>query len=270
MARRLRALVTNDDGIDADGIRALATAARDHGLDVVVAAPLTESSGSGASMIATQERGRIVVERRELPGLAGIPAYGVAAYPAFIVMIATRGGFGAPPDLVLSGVNRGANTGHALIHSGTAGAVMTGPLNGCRGMAISLAVADLGPDGEPMPEVTPHWETATQVVGELLPLITQAGDETVLNVNVPDLPVEELAGFRQATLTAFGTVRVTVAEVGEGFLQTAIEEIKSDVDPETDLALIHKGYVTVTALRPYLESIDTPLPGLAGIRLGSE
>jgi 5'-nucleotidase len=82
--------------------------------------------------------------------------------------------------------------------------------------------------------------------------------------------VGQLAGVRQATLTAFGTVRVTVAEVNEGFLQTAIEEIKDDVDPETDLALVSKGYVTVTALRPYLESIDTPLPGLASIRLGSE
>jgi 5'-nucleotidase len=90
-----------------------------------VAALLPDSSGMSAALTATQADGRIVVEERSLPGLTGVPAYGVAAAPGFIVLIATRGAFGAAPDVVLSGINRGVNTGYAVLHSGTVGAAMT-------------------------------------------------------------------------------------------------------------------------------------------------
>src|SRR5207253_2756925 len=118
-ATMTRALITNDDGITAEGLRWLAMAARDAGLEVVVAAPSTEASGSSAAITAAEEDGRVLVEQHELDGLAGVPAYGVSAAPGFIVLIATRGAFGPPPDIVLSGVNSGANTGRAVLHSGT-------------------------------------------------------------------------------------------------------------------------------------------------------
>ncbi len=256
MERRLRALITNDDGIDADGIRVLAEVAYDHGLDVTVAAPQIEASGSGAAMIATEERGRVLVERRRMPGLTGVMAYAVAASPGFIVTIAMQGAFGRPPDLVLSGINRGANTGRAVLHSGTVGAAFTGSLNGCRAIAFSL---DVGLDAESC-----YWATAEQVADQLLPLVTTADKTTVVSVNVPNIPADRVGGVRQATLSRYGAVQMTIAELGEGFVRTTLsaDEAASAVersDPQSDLALLAAGYVTVTALRPYCEEVDARL-----------
>ena len=119
-----RALVTNDDGIDSPGLHALAAAARDAGLDVIVAAPAEESSGAGASLTAVRREGRTVVTRRELPGLPGVPAWAVDAQPGHIVVAALNGWFDPAPDVVLSGINHGANVGRAVLHSGTVGAAL--------------------------------------------------------------------------------------------------------------------------------------------------
>jgi 5'-nucleotidase len=266
MRHHPRTLITNDDGIDSEGIRALARAAREHGLDVTVAAPLIEASGSAASMVATERQGRVVVEKRKLRGLSGIPAYAVAASPGYIVTIAARGAFGKPPDLVLSGVNRGANTGRAVLHSGTVGAAFTGSLNGCRAMAFSL---DVGFDPEHC-----YWDTAEQMAGRLLSLVTAGDAMTVVSVNVPNLPADRIAGVRQASLTRYGSVQMTVAEAGEGFIRTTVgadeaARIAERSEPGSDLALLAKGYVTVTALRPYCEADEAhlPLPAIAGADL---
>lgn len=133
----VRVLITNDDGIAAPGIQALAWAARQRGLDVVVAAPMEEASGTSAAMSAVERDGRVVVNDHPLPDLAGVPAYGVAGSPGFITLIALHGAFGPPPSVVLSGVNRGANAGRAVLHSGTVGAAFTAATNGCRAMAVS-------------------------------------------------------------------------------------------------------------------------------------
>src|SRR5688572_24935355 len=119
-------LITNDDGIAAPGIRRLAAAVRAAGHSVLVAAPLQEASGMSAALNAVTEDGRIVVEPRVLRGLDGVPAFGVAASPAYITVLGALGAFGPVPDIVLSGVNRGANAGHAVLHSGTVGAALTG------------------------------------------------------------------------------------------------------------------------------------------------
>ncbi|WP_440901121.1 5'/3'-nucleotidase SurE, partial [Actinosynnema sp.] len=79
----MRILITNDDGIDAPGIRWLARAVAHAGYEVVVAAPLSESSGSSASMTAVVQDGKICFEERELAGAKNLPAYGVAASPAY-------------------------------------------------------------------------------------------------------------------------------------------------------------------------------------------
>lgn len=136
----LRILITNDDGIGSPGIRRLAAAFAGPGHDVVVAAPAEESSGSSASLAAVEDEGRIVVARRALDGLPDVPGYAVAASPGFIALLATRGAFGPVPDVVLSGINRGANAGLAVLHSGTVGAAFTAAAAGCRAMAVSLDV----------------------------------------------------------------------------------------------------------------------------------
>ncbi len=135
-----RVLITNDDGIAAPGIRRLARAALDYGFDVVVAAPAEESSGVSAAMTAVLEDGRVVIDRREVPTLEGIPAFAVNASPGYIVTLGRLGAFGDAPTLVMSGINRGANAGNAVLHSGTVGACLTAASAGLRALAVSLDV----------------------------------------------------------------------------------------------------------------------------------
>ncbi|MFD0823158.1 5'/3'-nucleotidase SurE, partial [Micromonospora zhanjiangensis] len=133
----LRVLVTNDDGISAPGIRALARTAVAHGLDVLLAAPLRDASGTSAALTAVEHGAHVVVEEQSVEDL-GLTGYGVAGSPGFITLIALHGAFGPPPEVVLSGVNLGANVGQAVLHSGTVGAALTAAINGCRAVAVSL------------------------------------------------------------------------------------------------------------------------------------
>ena len=247
----MRTLITNDDGVESPGLHRLAAAARKAGLDIVVAAPLREASGSGAAITAVEEEGRVVVEERALADLEGVPVYGVAASPAFIALIATRGAFGPPPELVLSGINRGANVGHAVLHSGTVGAALTGNAYGCRAMAVSLNIA-LEPTNPP------HWDTAAELAARLLPLV-QADRAISLNVNVPDAPAEQIKGVRRGTLAAFGVVQTNIAEVGEGYVRVAVADTNAELEPGTDASLLADGYACVTPLRFVCEAVDVPL-----------
>ncbi len=139
--RRWRCLITNDDGIDSDGLRVLAEVALEAGLEVIVAAPMQESSGASASITAIEEDGHFVVEPRTLPGLEGAcTVLAVGGLPAFIALTGMRGAFGPTPDIVLSGINNGPNTGYAVLHSGTVGAALTASTFGARAMAVSLNV----------------------------------------------------------------------------------------------------------------------------------
>jgi 5'-nucleotidase len=253
-----RILITNDDGIDAPGIRWLARAVARQGFDAVVAAPLTEASGTGAAMTAVEKNGRIVVESRELPGVKNMPAYAVAASPAFIVLLALRGAFGASPDVVLSGINRGANAGAAVIHSGTVGATMTASVAGLHGMAVSLDVLTgaAGVEATPATDEKRHWTSAAELAVKLLPTLTHTPAGTILNLNVPDLHVDGIRGLRRARLAHFGQVQMSVAEAGEGFVRTAVQAADEPLEEGTDLAALAEGYAVVTPLRAPAEATD--------------
>ena len=86
---------------------------------------MRQSSGASAGIIATAQDGRTLVERRALADLPNVEAYAVDAQPGYIVLAAVRGWLDPAPDLVLSGVNHGANVGRAILHSGTVGAALT-------------------------------------------------------------------------------------------------------------------------------------------------
>src|SRR3546814_16709015 len=98
--------------------------------------------------------------------------------PALITLVAAHGAFGEPPELVLSGINRGENVGHAIIHSGTVGAALTGGGSGARAMAVSLA---LGLDPGP-----PRWGMAADVVARVLGGLPQSAPGTTWNLNLPN------------------------------------------------------------------------------------
>jgi 5'-nucleotidase len=246
---RLRCLVTNDDGIGSEGLRRLALVALDAGLEVVVAGPLHDVSGASASITAVEDGGRFLVERRPLPGLEACDVFGVGGLPAFIALTGARGAYGRPPDIVLSGINNGPNTGHAVLHSGTVGAALTGSTHGCRSMAVSLT-----------PGREPHWETAAEVARRVLPWLMEAPAGTVLNVNAPNIPLAEVRGLKRAGLANFGAVQTNVEDTGEGYVKICLSEIEADHEPGTDVALLADGYATVTPLRAVCEAAEVKLP----------
>lgn len=232
--------MTNDDGIDAPGLRVLALAARDHGYDVVVAAPAEEASGTGAAMNAYTENGRVPVTRKDFDG---IPAYGVGATPGYIVMLAMLGAFGERPELVLSGINRGANSGRAIIHSGTVGAALTAATAGTRALAVSLDAPFL--DDEP----DRNWASAAAYAMELMPRLTELPDGLAMNLNVPDVPVDKVRGLRDATLARLGQIEVTIAERGDDFVRTSFGSARPEVEPGSDVQLLADGFATVTTIQ---------------------
>jgi 5'-nucleotidase len=267
---KLRVLVTNDDGIDAPGIRCLASAAHAHGLEVVVAAPHREASGMSAALTAVVSEGRVVIESVTLDGLDDVPAFSVAASPSYIAVLGGLGAFGPPPDAVLSGINRGANAGHAILHSGTVGAALTAANNGARAMAVSLdvlspAAASSASGGaaiaalDTADDEARNWDTAAELVRRLLPGLFDSPAGTVLNLNVPDLPASKIAGLRHATLAPFGQVQMAIAETGEGYVRTAIKENGARRIPGTDLALLADGYAAVTPVRSLSEADNATL-----------
>lgn len=233
----MRILVTNDDGVHAPGIAALAAAMASTGHDVVVAAPQDDMSGFSAAIGRIHADETIDVEEVSLPGLEGVPCFAVDGPPALAVMTARLGGFGDPPDLVVSGINPGPNTGRATLHSGTVGAALTASNFGVSGMAVSIGVG-----------VDYQWDTpaAFAVAGLEWLLAQDAG--TVLNVNVPNLPLGEVQGVRWAKLAPFGTVRAALVESQGGKLQMELAEHGVELPPDSDTALVMAGFVAVTTL----------------------
>lgn len=245
-------MVTNDDGIDSEGLRALAQVCVRAGRDVLVAAPDSQASGSSAAMTATADDGRVSIKRTELPDLADVPAYAVSALPAFIAFSAVRGGFGPQPSLLVSGINLGPNTGRAVLHSGTVGAAMTAALSGVRAAAFSLDVRDAA--GER------HWDTAAGVAEQVLGMLPGITPGTVVNVNVPNVPPGDLRGIRAGHLALRGTFEVSVAATAEDFLQMTVQEAPGGPQPGSDSALVGAGYASVTLLRPVCEEPLADLP----------
>lgn len=239
----MRALITNDDGIDSPGLLALAIAACDAGLDIVVAAPAEEASGSSASITATEAHavtaagghGRIRVTPRTLAG-TDVPAFAVHAAPALIALLAAHNAFGEKPEVVLSGINRGANVGRAILHSGTVGAALTGGMNGARGLAVSLETGE-GP---------PQWVTASSMVALVLPALLESPLGTVLNFNVPDATSIEGIDIIEAKLAPFGIVHTTMTEPDDEHVNLKIAEPLDKFEPDTDAAILTSGHATIT------------------------
>jgi 5'-nucleotidase len=250
----VRALVTNDDGFQSPGLVVLAQAAGAAGFEVVVAAPHAESSGTSAGLTVLAEPGRSVAEEVAHPQLPGLKCYSVAAHPAFIVLAALDGVFGDPPEVVLSGVNRGVNIGRAVVHSGTVGAALTAGVNRLRALAASLEVTD--------GDATPRWETAAAVLPTALDTLQQAPEGSVLNVNVPNLPPAELGELTRVSLSSSGAVQSRLERTGESAeLSEVVTTIVGDrAEPGTDAYVLSQGAPTITPIRAVSEATDVQLP----------
>lgn len=268
----MRILVTNDDGVHAPGLagitQALARwaggAAPGEERHVVVVAPLANYSGASAAVGTVYERTALSYRAVEVAGAEGVRVYGLDAPPALSVIVGCLGAFGPRPDVVVSGINLGANVGRSVLHSGTVGAALTGAQLGLRGLAVSLRSGS-----PPAP-----WETASTVAVGLLPVVATAPPGTVLNVNVPSVPLEQLRGVRRARISNSGLVRSAgnaqlagggpasggAHEEGEvrltlGAAIPSLGDVTGE-DPEDDAALVAGGYATITPLAGVREATD--------------
>ncbi|MGH8981080.1 MAG: 5'/3'-nucleotidase SurE [Acidimicrobiales bacterium] len=245
----MRVLVTNDDGVHAPGLAALTRALTRWAGDeheVVVVAPLANHSGASAAVGTVYEREAISYRRVDVEGAEGVQAYGVDASPALAVLVGSLGGFGPRPDVVVSGINLGVNVGRSVLHSGTVGATLAGAQLGLRGLAVSLR------SGFP-PE---QWSTASAVAVGVLPALFAAPARTVLNLNVPSIPLAALRGVRRARISTSGIVKSATGggpEEGEvrlalGAAIPTLGRLEDTEDPEDDAALVAAGYAALTPL----------------------
>lgn len=244
-------LVTNDDGIESEGIWQLALALREAGLGTVtIVAPLEEHSGAAMSFLYRPTYEATSAEPPH-PRFEGIDAYALASTPVGCVSAGVLGALGLRPDLVVSGVNRGLNTGVSVMLSGTVGAAMAAACWGLPAMAVSLRV-----QGAEAPE----WRSAAEAAARLVPaLMAEAQREgpLVLNVNVPHLGGTPLRGYRQTQLSTFFYGDALVLEGAERTerghsLRYAFDatRLPRNVDEATDDGAVRAKYVSVTPLRP--------------------
>ena len=231
-----RILVTNDDGVRAPGIHVLIQALVDAGREVVVAAPLDDRSGASAALMA-RFLDDILYEEVDLERLEGVPVFGVDGPPALAVLASRLGAFGEPPELIMSGINPGANTGRAVLHSGTVGAVLAGANFGMSGIAVSVV------PGDPM-----MWDTAATVAIAALDLIETAPPGTVLNINVPNRALSDIKGVEAGRLAPFGTVQAALISTDEGRISMELKATDRELDPDTDTQLVTDGFVSITSL----------------------
>ncbi len=192
--------MTNDDGIDSVGLHVLARAMRRLG-EVIVVAPDSEYSGASAALGALQQM-KPEVHRTSLDGID--EAWAVGGPPALCVMFARLGAFGHKPDLVVAGINPGANVGRSVYHSGTIGAALTARTGGISGVAISQAVTGFGVEGQGWDEMLAdqRWDVAAEVAVSVVGALTAdpPPEPIVVNVNVPNLPLDRIRGWRQTTV----------------------------------------------------------------------
>ncbi|HSK24190.1 MAG TPA: 5'/3'-nucleotidase SurE [Egicoccus sp.] len=233
-----RILVTNDDGIHSPGLRLLAVALAERFGDVVVAAPSTDLSGTGTGIGRYDPDVGVGLRRADIDG---VEAYALDGPPGLAVMAGSMGAFGPAPQLVVSGVNAGINTGHSVLHSGTVGGALTAATFGGSGLAVSLDV-----DGIPVEDR--RWDTAVDVAVSVADWMLRQEAGTVLNVNVPSYARDELRGARWAGLDRFGYFHLASADVADEALTLTVADRGGDPDSGCDTALCMAGWVTLTRL----------------------
>ena len=199
----MRILVTNDDGISSLGLHALANAMRPLG-EVTVVAPASEYSGAGASLGTLTFDEPIARPHTEFEVLDGLDVWSVTGPPALCVMYAQLGSFGEPFDLVVSGINPGQNVGWSVYHSGTIGAALTGRNRGASGLAMSIGFNGNEVEGQTWGQIVEgmKWHTAAAIAADIVEGMIASPTEkpTVINCNVPNRELSDLAGWQLANV----------------------------------------------------------------------
>jgi 5'-nucleotidase len=231
-----RILVANDDGIGAPGIRVLERIARSLSKDVWVVAPETEQSAAGHSLTLRRPlRVRQVARRR----------FAVDGTPTDAVLLGINHVIkGRRPDLVLSGVNRGANLGDDITYSGTVAAAMEAVILGIPAIAFS----QYSTPGQPV-----HWATAEHWAPDIIRRVTAVGwgRNVLMNVNFPDVTQAEVTGIelaRQGKRKIGDQLAERLDPRGEPYVWIGAQRAEDRSAPGTDLEAVHRGAISVTPL----------------------
>ncbi len=236
----MRILLTNDDGIAASGLRLLETIARRLSDDVWTVAPAEEQSGTGHSLTLTRPiRLRRLGEKRF--AVAGTPTDSVLM-ALFHVMKDER------PDVILSGINRGANLAEDVTYSGTVSATMEGALAGVPSIALSQSYSREG-----LGDNVPFGAAEAWAERVLAPLLGQPmAPGTLVNVNFPALPAEQVRGVRVARqgIRDYGRTQVIQRTDPRGYpyYWLGLGPMVETPGHQTDLEAIDDGYISVTPL----------------------
>ena len=229
-------LLTNDDGINAPGLRAL-HAEISKIAEVVVVAPETEQSAVGhAITLAMHLRVRQVREER------GFSGYAVTGTPADCVKLAITCLLEKPPELVISGINQGGNLGTCVIYSGTVSAATEAAIMGLPAIAVSLNTF-----------VNPDFSAAAAFIRRFVPLVQEKGlpEGVSLNINVPAIPEKDIRG---AVVTKQGKSRVVETfdkrqdPRNNTYYWMAGEMRLNEVEDGTDCEMVSKNYISITPI----------------------
>ncbi len=264
----LRILVTNDDGIDSIGLHRLTMAMCDLQGDheIVIVAPDKEYSGAGAAIGALHLM-QPEVHRTRVNGLESVETWTVGGPPALCVMFARLGALGPAPDLVVSGINPGANVGRAVYHSGTVGATLTARNGRISGVAVSQSVSGFGVEGQGWDDMIAdqRWDTAAIVARHFVQALVDdlPAEPIVANINVPNLEVDEIKGWRHAEIGVMPPRSMTKARLepiaGHDEAYTVEMEWGDalTLPPDTDTGAVERDEVAISFLTR-LEHHDRP------------
>jgi 5'-nucleotidase len=234
----MRILLTNDDGYLATGLRCLATAVNDFAEITVVAPERNRSGASNSLTLATPLRAR-----RAENGF-----FFVDGTPTDCVHIAISGLMPKEPDMVIAGINSGANLGDDVLYSGTVAAATEGRFLGLPAIAVSLTGTHLN-----------HFDTAANAVLEILSRMKEhpLPPDSILNVNVPDLPWDDLKGFEATRLGHRQKSDAVIKDkdpYGKEIFWIGPSGPEEDAGPGTDFFAIRNGSVSITPLQVDLTS----------------
>ena len=236
----MRILVTNDDGYHAPGLAVLEEIAAQFSDDIWVCAPSEEQSGAGHSLTLNRPvRLQKFAERR----------FAVTGTPTDSVMMALREVLDSPPDLILSGVNRGANLGDDITYSGTVSAAIEGALAGIRSIALSQVYSAATVADDTLFDAAAKWGPKA-----IQPLLDAPFDErTLVNINFPPCPASDVQGIRVVRQGFHDYSRGSIVEGkdprGHRYFWFGLHAIEHTLDHGTDLEAIADGYVAVTPLQ---------------------
>ncbi len=269
-------LVTNDDGLDSPGLQILARALTPLGR-VVIVAPDREFSGAGAA-IGPLHISDPTVSKRHVDGVD--EAWAVDGPPGLCVFYARLGAFDFHPDIIVSGINPGANVARAVYHSGTIGAVLTGRLGDIPGVAVSQSfAAPLDDTDEARTDYDERvsrqlWEPAAQigvaVAGGLLDAVDagQLSDVAVVNLNVPNLAIDQIKGWRWTEVGRtpnFSMTKAALVPRSEGPEGTYRIETswgqQTDQSPDSDSAALNDDAISISLLSR-IEAVPHQPPAL--------